>query len=202
MARRRTAPFVPLLYRRTICVANRKRKEKTKKTSIYYYRWWDDEGKEHRASTGCNLKSDAAAFVRDIIRNDGLKKKPQADITLGKFAEPFYKEDTCPLLKKKQVRNKGYSKDFARWTRGQVDKHLIAPDASDLVNLEVLQLQRRSCILPHERTLHCMKVSCHLHATMVLRPLFAFLSTAPRQFLRTPPLFQKESHSSDLNSQI
>lgn len=45
MARRRTAPFVPLLYRRTICVANRKRKEKTKKTSIYYYRWWDDEGK-------------------------------------------------------------------------------------------------------------------------------------------------------------
>ena len=59
MARRRTAPFVPLLYRRTICVANRKRKEKTKKTSIYYYRWWDDEGKEHRASTGCNLKSDA-----------------------------------------------------------------------------------------------------------------------------------------------
>ncbi len=58
MARRRTAPFVPLLYRRTICVANRKRKEKTKKTSIYYYRWWDDEGKEHRASTGCNLKSD------------------------------------------------------------------------------------------------------------------------------------------------
>ena len=32
MARRRTAPFVPLLYRRTICVANRKRKEKTKKT--------------------------------------------------------------------------------------------------------------------------------------------------------------------------
>lgn len=35
MARRRTAPFVPLIYRRTICVANRKRKEKTKKTSIY-----------------------------------------------------------------------------------------------------------------------------------------------------------------------
>lgn len=126
MARRRTAPFVPLLYRRTICVANRKRKEKTKKTSIYYYRWWDDEGKEHRASTGCNLKSDAETFVRDLIRNDGLRKKPQTDITLGKFAEPFYKEDTCPLLKKKQVRNKGYSKDFARWTRGQVDKHLIA----------------------------------------------------------------------------
>lgn len=59
--------------------------------------------------------------------------------------------------------------------------HPIDPAVPDLVDLEVLQLQRRSCILLHGRTLHCVKVfvTCILQWLSVLCFPFPLLLAPP-----------------------
>ena len=92
--------------------------------TVYYYWWLDENGKKFYGSTGCEKKSDADEVIKDIIENKSLGKV-SSEITLGEFAEPFFVEGKCPILKGNEDRRKDYSKDFARWTHGQIEKHII-----------------------------------------------------------------------------
>lgn len=110
--------MVPHIYKRKITL-------KTKKPKIIYYCWWlDENGTKVTHSTGCTKKADAELYVINLVKNNQLGKK-SADITLQEFAEPFFLEETCPILKDKRARQVSYSKTFAKWTRGQVDRNIL-----------------------------------------------------------------------------
>ncbi len=124
MAKKKSEPYIPHLYRRTIKVKNKKRKDCLREKPIYYYWWIDEDGIRHYGSTGCSLKADAEIVIGEIIRNNELGKKKD-DLTLAEFAEPFFVEGKCPILKAKVARKKDYSTDFAKWTHNQVDHHVV-----------------------------------------------------------------------------
>lgn len=118
MSRKKSKPFVPHIYERRISLKNKKPKK------IYYIWWLDENGNKISQSTGCTTKADAELYVIDLVKNNLLGKK-NADITLQEFAEPFFKEERCPILKDKRARQVTYSKTFAKWTRGQVDRNIL-----------------------------------------------------------------------------
>lgn len=124
MPRRKTEPFVPHLYKRRIKIRNKKKEDSFKTVTIFYIWWTDEDGVKHTLSTQCTSKTKAEAFMIKAVKDDALGKKTDS-ITLEEFARPFFIEGTCPILKSKNERKVSYSKDFAKWTRGQIDKHLL-----------------------------------------------------------------------------
>ena len=122
MAKKKTAPYIPHRFKRTMKVKNKKRKDLYVTKTLFYYWWLDENGKKHYGSTGFETASEADKAIADLIEKKSLGR-PADEITLGEYAEPFFVEGKCPILTDLKDMKKDYSPDFARWTHNQIEKH-------------------------------------------------------------------------------
>ncbi|MBA4312667.1 MAG: hypothetical protein C0417_08555 [Chlorobiaceae bacterium] len=62
----------------------------SKRSNGIYYLWYFDEGgRKHKVSTGCNLKSDAVKFLRDFNENASYRKSRITLKTLKEFHSDY-----------------------------------------------------------------------------------------------------------------
>ena len=79
MTKKKSAPYVPHRFKRSVKVKNKKRKDLYVKKTLYYYWWLDEDGKKHYASTGSEIAAEADKVIADIIANKSLGKTINPD---------------------------------------------------------------------------------------------------------------------------
>ena len=191
MAKKKSAPYVPHRFKRYVKVKNKKRKDHYVKKKIYYYWWLDEDGKKHYASTGLEDATDADEAIKKLIENKSLGKTVN-EMTLAEYAEPFFAEETCPIIASYKERKKEYSKDFMRWKHGQVKRHVIDKEIGEekLVDLTTEKIQDWLNKLPEEnglRNVTANKQRTYLKEILDVAVMKKIISTNPCDKVKTLP---------------
>ena len=99
------------------------------RSGVWYYYAYKPDGTRLKRSTGKRTKKAAEAVIRERIAQGTLLAVTDTlnlrHMTFAEFSEPFWRWDTCPVVRDRIARGGHYSLDFCDINRNNLERHIL-----------------------------------------------------------------------------